>query len=224
MWNPILDCSGGALSEIFGVCKKPSTACGEQGHPSPVQEGTDPVGSLKETEFNAPTSPGGTLNSFLLQLLGLKQISKPAQPWLSRWGSSHPWKCPKNLWMWHLGTQVGGAGLDDPQGFFQPLFPLAASQFIAANYFIIPTLLPQIILLFPTLLPQIPSLCLQLLNPAANGLGKCQEWEGDLILGEGRKQQPHKLPELVKSPFSAFAPTGTSLPWEFEMLKLLLCA
>lgn len=55
-------------------------------------------------------------------------------------------------------------GLDDPQGLFQPQ-PLSSLQQLLSS------------------LPQIPSLCFQLVNPAANGLGKGQEWEGAAAFG-----------------------------------------
>ena len=44
-----------------------------------------------------------------------------------QWGSSHPWRGSKTVWMWHLGTwfsRRGGVGLrvglDDLRGLFQP--------------------------------------------------------------------------------------------------------
>ena len=44
-----------------------------------------------------------------------------------QWGSPHPWRGSKTMWMWHLGTWLsrhGGVGmmvgLDDVRGLFQP--------------------------------------------------------------------------------------------------------
>jgi len=44
-----------------------------------------------------------------------------------RWWSHHPWRCSKNVYMWHFGTwfsRHGGDGLtvgvDDLRGLFQP--------------------------------------------------------------------------------------------------------
>jgi len=44
-----------------------------------------------------------------------------------QWGSPHPWRGSKNVWMWHLGTwfsRHGGVGLTvglgDLGGLFQP--------------------------------------------------------------------------------------------------------
>lgn len=45
---------------------------------------------------------------------------------LGQWWSRHPWRCSKAVWMWHLGTWVGGfgnaglrVGLNDLKGLFQ---------------------------------------------------------------------------------------------------------
>jgi len=45
-----------------------------------------------------------------------------------RWLSPHPWRCLKNVWIWHFGiwfTRHGGVrwmvGLDELRGLFQPM-------------------------------------------------------------------------------------------------------
>ena len=67
----------------------------------------------------------GDLDWILGKISVLKEWSGTGTGCPGRWWSHHPWRCSKNVQMWHLGTwfsRQGGvgltAGLDDLRGLF----------------------------------------------------------------------------------------------------------
>jgi len=77
------------------------------------------------------TASLGNLGQGLTTLTGKNAWSDIGTGCPGKWLSPHPWRCSKNMYMWHLGTWFGRhggvgltVGLDDLRGLFQPMILL----------------------------------------------------------------------------------------------------